>query len=407
MRDSFFKMFGSVKLVQEVSRSSPSSQPQSSTHLTNQSSTAAPPPPPPQVSHHPLSIDTNVHPTTTTTTTTLTTTTTTPTAAAAVERNSEPPITQSPMTPSSHSSYWPPHSVQPIPLTFNSYTPATPSLPMWISSYSSKQPAARGIRELLFGSSATTTTTTTTQPSCASAPMTSTTSSSMTAPRNTHTRRGSRSIRRSRQLSIKGHGRRPSRTWSSSAVMRPLDSKDKSKSQKLLCLWPLPVITRYTIALSLLVSAFRFANILSATCSAPSFVIYRHEWLNLALSPFLFDWSLHGLLVFGWNVLILGLFEESLTHMLGGTRRFVRVLVSIVISVCLLRQALGYLFSKSTGWAVPLLFFSDSVHECNQGKVYNGIGIGVWMIYLIRLHLLLRHCTVFVCIVDGTITQHR
>lgn len=53
--------------------------------------------------------------------------------------------------------------------------------------------------------------------------------------------------------------------------------------------------------------------------------------------------------------------------MLGGTRRFVRVLVSIVISVCLLRQALGYLFSKSTGWAVPLLFFSDSVHECNQG----------------------------------------
>lgn len=376
MRDSFFKMFGSVKLVQEVSRSSPSSQPQSSTHLTNQSSTAAaapppPPPPPPQVSHqhhHPLSIDTNVHPTTTTTTTTT------------VERNSEPPITQSPTTPSSsHSSYWPPHSVQPIPLTFNSYTPATPSLPMWISSYSSKQPAARGIRELLFGSSATTTTTTTiTQPSCASAPMTSTTTSSMTAPRHTHTRRGSRSIRRSRQLSIKGHGRRPSRTWSSSAVMRPLDSKDKSKSQKLLCLWPLPVITRYTIALSLLVSAFRFANILSATCSAPSFVIYRHEWLNLALSPFLFDWSLHGLLVFGWNVLILGLFEESLTHMLGGTRRFVRVLVSIVISVCLLRQALGYLFSKSTGWAVPLLFFSDSVHECNQGKVYNGI-IGVYV----------------------------
>lgn len=339
MRDSFFKMFGSVKLVQEVSRSSPSSQSQSSAHLTNQSSTstAATPPPPAQVSHHPLSIDTNVQPTTTTS-------------------NSEPTITQSPTTPSSHSSYWPPHSVQPIPLSFNSYTPATPSLPMWISSYSSKQPAARGIRELLFGSS------TTTQP-VAPAPMTSTTG------RNTHTRRGSRSIRRSRQLSIKGHGRRPSRTWSSAVMSgRPLDSKDKSKSQKLLCLWPLPVITRYTIALSLLVSAFRFADILSVTCSAPSFVIYRHEWLNLALSPFLFDWSLHGLLVFGWNVLILGLFEESLTHMLGGTRRFVRVLVSIVISVCLLRQALGYLFSKSTGWAVPLLFFSDSVHECNQGK---------------------------------------
>ena len=83
---------------------------------------------------------------------------------------------------------------------------------------------------------------------------------------------------------------------------------------------------------------------------------------------FLFNWTLQGLLLFGWNILILGLFEGSLTHMLGGTRRFVRVLIGIVFGVFGLRQALGYIFSKSTGWAVPMLFFSNSMHECNQGK---------------------------------------
>ncbi|KAI7868312.1 hypothetical protein BDF14DRAFT_1795241 [Spinellus fusiger] len=141
----------------------------------------------------------------------------------------------------------------------------------------------------------------------------------------------------------------------------------KNKSQKILCLWPLPVITRSIIVLSLLVSTFNFFQLLHLTCSAPSFVIYRLEIVNLLLSPFLFYFSLHSIVLFSWNVLILGLFEESLAHLLGSTRRFIRVLLGIVLTLSVVRQGLGYVFTKSTGWALPMLFFSNAVHECSQG----------------------------------------
>lgn len=144
----------------------------------------------------------------------------------------------------------------------------------------------------------------------------------------------------------------------------------KSKSQKLLCLWPLPTITRYTILFSLIISTLNFLGLFDFTCSSPSFVIHRLELTNLFLSPFLCLPSLQNIIIFSWNVLILGLFEESLTHMLGGTKRFVQTLICIIFSVCTIRQVIGYIFSKSTGWAVPSLFFSDSLHECNQGNLY-------------------------------------
>ncbi|KAI7881745.1 hypothetical protein K492DRAFT_161178 [Lichtheimia hyalospora FSU 10163] len=144
-------------------------------------------------------------------------------------------------------------------------------------------------------------------------------------------------------------------------------AKVKPKSQKLLCLWPLPVITRYIIGISLLVSMLNFMGLLHLKCSSPSYVIHRLEIANLLMSPFLFTASLHAFLLFAWNILILGLFEESLAHMLGGTRQFVKVFAGIVLAVCMTRQAIGYLFSKSTGFAVPALFFSDSLHECSQG----------------------------------------
>ncbi|KAI9315717.1 hypothetical protein BX666DRAFT_1860890 [Dichotomocladium elegans] len=295
MRDSLFKMFGSVKLVQEVSRSS-SAQSQSTANLPSSSGPSA-------VEVSPSS---------------------SPDASSSTQRNSEPLLPSPSPTTSSYSSYWPTHSVQPIPFSFNNYTPATPSLPMWISSYTYNKPT-RGVRDLLFGGASTQST----------LPPASTTN-----PRN-HSRRSSRSIRRSRQLS--------------------------KSTQKLLCLWPLPVITRYIIALSLLISCLNFFDVLHVSCSSPSLVLYRLDFANLALSPFLFTWSLHGILIFGWNVLVLGLFEESLTHMLGGTRQFIRLLAGIVLGVSVIRQGLGYLFTKSTGWAVPILFFNDSVHECSQG----------------------------------------
>ncbi|KAI7867074.1 uncharacterized protein EV154DRAFT_571778 [Mucor mucedo] len=140
-----------------------------------------------------------------------------------------------------------------------------------------------------------------------------------------------------------------------------------SKSQKSLCLWPLPTITRYTILFSFIISTLNFLGLFDFTCSSPSFVIHRLELTNLFISPFLCLPSLQNIIIFSWNVLILGLFEESLTHMVGGTRRLVQILACIIFSVCTIRQAIGYIFSKSTGWAVPSLFFSDSLHECNQG----------------------------------------
>ncbi|GAA5798886.1 hypothetical protein HPULCUR_004293 [Helicostylum pulchrum] len=141
----------------------------------------------------------------------------------------------------------------------------------------------------------------------------------------------------------------------------------KSKSQKLLCLWPLPTITRYTILLSLIISTLTFLGFFDFTCSSPSYVIHHLDITNLFVSPFLFFPSFPSIFIFCWNILILGLFEESLTHMLGGTRRFIIVLAYIIFSVCTIRQCIGYIFSKSTGWAVPSLFFSDSLHECSQG----------------------------------------
>jgi hypothetical protein len=142
----------------------------------------------------------------------------------------------------------------------------------------------------------------------------------------------------------------------------------KSKSHKLLCLWPLPVMTRYTILVSALISTLNACQMIQLACSSPKYVLFRLEIINLLLSPFLFNFTLHGLVLFGWNVLILGLFEESLSQSLGSPRRFFQVVSSTLLAVCTLRQGLGFLFSRSTGWALPTLFFSDSIHECNQGK---------------------------------------
>ncbi|ORE05508.1 hypothetical protein BCV72DRAFT_306362 [Rhizopus microsporus var. microsporus] len=178
----------------------------------------------------------------------------------------------------------------------------------------------------------------------------------------THTRRNSKyNIRhhRARQPSFSSLRKYPS--------IRPEEERNKRKSQKLLCLWPLPIVTRYMILIALFVSTLNFLNIIHLSCAAPSFVIYRSSIKSLLLSPFLVDWTLPSIVLYGWNILVIGLFEESLAHMVGGTRRFVQLLITLFTTVSALRIALGYLFTKSTGWAVPSLFFSNAIHECNQG----------------------------------------
>ena len=148
-------------------------------------------------------------------------------------------------------------------------------------------------------------------------------------------------------------------------------SKHNKKKYKLLILWPLPIITRYIILLSILISMLNWTGFISLKCSAPSFVIHRLEIENLLLSPFLFSLQMSNVLLAASNLLTLGLFEESLTSMLGGPKKFLGTMTSLMLGVCVLRQAIGFIFSRSTGWSIPSLFFSDSLHECNQGKLTN------------------------------------
>lgn len=147
------------------------------------------------------------------------------------------------------------------------------------------------------------------------------------------------------------------------------NNKRHKKKYKLLILWPLPIITRYVILISLLVSLLNWMGGIALKCSAPSFVIHRFEFVNLLLSPFLFSFSFPNVILAACNLLTLGLFEESLSSMLGGTKKFLGCFSSLMFGVCLLRQIIGFVFSRSTGWAVPVLFFSESLHECNQGRI--------------------------------------
>lgn len=87
------------------------------------------------------------------------------------------------------------------------------------------------------------------------------------------------------------------------------------------------------------------------------------------LSPFVVPLSFDGIALAGWNLLALGLFEESLAHALGGgARRFATALASVAGGVMVLRQGIGHLFSRGVGYAVPSLFFSESAHECSEGR---------------------------------------
>lgn len=246
-------------------------------------------------------------------------------------------------------------TTQHIPITFSAI--ASPNV---LSSYKS-----RDFRDLF--TTASNTNTTATNPS----------------PVKTHTRKNSKyTVRhhRTRQSSFNGSTNPPAYFCSSSILRKQHPSspthnnflqlqeeRQKSKSQKLLCLWPLPTVTRYMILIALFVSTLNCLHILDLSCSAPSFVIYRFDIKNMILSPFLFDWTLPSMALFGWNVLILGLFEESLAHMVGGTKRFVQLLVFLFATVSLVRVSLGLIFSKGTGYAFPSLFFSNTMHECSQG----------------------------------------
>lgn len=368
MPDSLLKMFGSVRLVQEISRSSPQSSSSSSnpTSLTSAATTTSLN----EQEAQKLTVS--------------------DTPFASQKENSEE---QSQAAGNTDNEQLLPTQQQPgntsLPGTFEwqpqrafsmSLAKYLPGVPRYASSYASRPPPFPSwLMPPPPSPSSSTTTTTVNNSSLPNA-----------KPRRKHVRKNSLYSVRHHRPKQPSSSKTTAATNKEPAASQPTTTtplqvavnfndekqqpafplcKIKPKSQKLLCLWPLPVITRYIIGISLLVSALNFIGAIHLKCSSPSFVIHRLEIGNLLLSPFLFTGSLHTFLLFAWNILILGLFEESLAHMLGGTRRFLKVLIGIILSVCMIRQGIGYLFSKSTGFAVPSLFFSDSLHECNQGKI--------------------------------------
>ncbi|KAF9085595.1 hypothetical protein BGX27_003412, partial [Mortierella sp. AM989] len=69
------------------------------------------------------------------------------------------------------------------------------------------------------------------------------------------------------------------------------------------------------------------------------------------------------------NIFSLAIFEDRLTTIFNGdgTRIFRNLFWFMMVLVMVIRQTLGFVFSRSTGWQIPELFFSDSMFECNLG----------------------------------------
>ncbi|KAF9343471.1 hypothetical protein BGX26_005673, partial [Mortierella sp. AD094] len=69
------------------------------------------------------------------------------------------------------------------------------------------------------------------------------------------------------------------------------------------------------------------------------------------------------------NIFSFAAFEEHLTAIFNGDgSKIFRNLCLIMVALIMgLRQLLGFLFSRATGWQFPALFFSDTMFECNLG----------------------------------------
>ncbi|KAF9194340.1 hypothetical protein BGZ50_006432 [Haplosporangium sp. Z 11] len=139
-------------------------------------------------------------------------------------------------------------------------------------------------------------------------------------------------------------------------------------------------VTRAVIILTIVHSLVALGGRFPGHCIAPSHVLYAGQYLALVASPFIVPLSpmllassqqtLGTAMLLGTsNILSLALFEDRLTAIFGrgGTRIFRCLFLAILGLVLGLRQVLGFVFSRSVGWTVPALFFSDSMHECNLG----------------------------------------
>ncbi|KAG0265425.1 hypothetical protein DFQ27_000639 [Actinomortierella ambigua] len=137
-------------------------------------------------------------------------------------------------------------------------------------------------------------------------------------------------------------------------------------------------VTRAVLALTVLMTLISLGGRFPEHCTAPSHVLYSHEFMSLIASPFIVPLtpgllasartSLGGaLLLASSNILSLALFEESLTNVFNGSTIFRNLFVILLGVVMFLRQVAGFVFSRAVGFHLPMLLFSDVMYECNLG----------------------------------------
>ncbi|KAG0199358.1 hypothetical protein BGX28_007365 [Mortierella sp. GBA30] len=139
-------------------------------------------------------------------------------------------------------------------------------------------------------------------------------------------------------------------------------------------------VTRTVVLLTIVVSIIALGGNFPEHCTAPTHVLFSGEYLSLLASPFVIPLtpslleaaqvSLGSSLVLAVsNILSLSLFEDQLTTIFNGdgSRIFRNLFMALMGSIMILRQFMGFLFSRATGWHIPELFFSDTMFECNLG----------------------------------------
>ncbi|KAI7827026.1 hypothetical protein BC939DRAFT_92850 [Gamsiella multidivaricata] len=146
-------------------------------------------------------------------------------------------------------------------------------------------------------------------------------------------------------------------------------------------------VTRTVIALTIIMSLVALGDTFPKHCTAPTHVLFSMEYLSLLTSPFVVPLTpsllaaaqvgLGSSLVLAVsNIMSLAIFEDHLTSVFNGdgSRIFRNLFVVVMCLVMALRQLMGFVFSRATGWHTPDLFFSDSMFECNLGKDHYPIG---------------------------------
>ncbi|KAF9197924.1 hypothetical protein BGZ49_001439 [Haplosporangium sp. Z 27] len=139
-------------------------------------------------------------------------------------------------------------------------------------------------------------------------------------------------------------------------------------------------VTRVVLLLTIIMTLVSLGGKFPEHCSAPTYFLYAQEYLSLLASPFVVPMTpalleaaqislVPSLLLAASNIFSLAVFEEHLTTIFNGNgaKIFRNLFWTMMICIMGIRQFLGDLFSRGTGWGLPAFFFSDTMFECNLG----------------------------------------